>query len=111
MVIPTRRQENGTITVSLGHFKPKYARVKPKCPSQVSNFQVNVSNSYLRVDGGWSCYGIVLGKSHNWTPRREDIIGSVPDAHHQPLLIALWQADANRSTPVPPQRSPCRSRI
>jgi len=50
MMIPARRQEDRTITVSLSHFKPEYARVESECPLQVSNFQVNVSNSYLRVN-------------------------------------------------------------
>src|ERR1700730_12104185 len=55
MMIPARRQEDRTITVSLSHFKPKYARVEPECPLQVSNFQVNVSNSNLRVNGEGRC--------------------------------------------------------
>jgi len=54
-MIPACRQEDRTITVSLSHFKPKYSRVESECPLQVSNFQVNVSNSYLRVNGEGRC--------------------------------------------------------
>lgn len=55
MWIPARRQENRTITVSLGDFKPQRARVEPECPLQVGNFQVNMSHSYLRVNGEGHC--------------------------------------------------------
>ena len=68
MVISASRQENRSITVSLGHLKSKYAGVEAECRFEVSNFQVNVSNSYARVNGRRCGCGIVLGNSHNRTP-------------------------------------------
>jgi hypothetical protein len=51
MVIPTRRNERCLRAVPLHEFETEDTAVKPQCPLQVSDLQVNVTDANARMDG------------------------------------------------------------